>query len=57
MLASQSGNSENRNTGGEDIMFDDANINFVRDCGGGGGVYQAGPGVIMPRNKASEDLC
>ena len=31
-------------------MFDDANINFMRD---GGGVYQAGPGLMMPINKES----
>ena len=42
----------NRNAAGDaDIMFDDANINFVRECGGGGGVYRAAPGIMMPRNK------
>ena len=47
----QTGDSDIRNAGDGDIMFDDANINFVRDCGGGGGMYQAGPGVVLPRNK------
>ena len=53
----ETGNSDIRNAGDGDIMFDDANINFVRDCGGGGGMYQAGPGVVLPRNKVSSLHC
>ena len=40
----ETGNSDIRNAGDGDIMFDDANINFVRDCGEVAGCIRPGQG-------------